>query len=122
MPRYEHLLHLDMDDLRHANGTDRNDDDGGLAILSVVPFREEDSACQKVAGDAEKKDEDEEDRETQLRGSFRLRVHEEEGDGGTGIMSQKNSRRWTDCLCFKQGHEPEDDSESRAAGQRGKLI
>lgn len=105
-----------MDDLRHGNGTEENNDDGGHTVLSVALFREEDSAFHKVAGDAEK---DEGGRETRLQNSFGV---QEEGDGGTGIMSQKNSRQWTDCLCFKKRREPEDDSESRAAVQRGKLI
>lgn len=109
-----------MDDLRRGNGTERNDDDGGHTVLSVVPFREEDSASQKVAGEAEKK---EEDREIQPRDSFRLRVHGEEGDGGKRITSQRNSRQCTDCAwCFKKEPEPEDDTESRAADQGGKLI
>ncbi|MCI4384051.1 hypothetical protein PGIGA_G00034070 [Pangasianodon gigas] len=107
-----------MDDLRSRNGTEGNEDDGGHTVVSVVPYRDEDAAFPKVAGDEEEEEEEvEEDRESRLRGSFRLH---EEGDGGTGGMSQKNSRKCAECLCFKPGHEPEDDTESRAALPREK--
>lgn len=113
-------MHFVMDDLRNRNRTGEKDDDGGYTVLPVVPFRDKDAVFLKVAGDAEEDDEDDEDRQTRLRGSFRLL---KEGDGGITGMSQKNSRRWTDCLCFEKGHEPEVDTEvSRAAVQRGKLI
>lgn len=111
-------MHLDMDDLRHGDGRGGNDDDdGGHMVLSVVPFREEDAAFLKVAGDAEENEE--EDGGTRLRGSFRLL---EGGDGGTD-MSQKNSREWTGCWCVRKAPEPEheDDTEARAAPS-GKLI
>ncbi|TSK14527.1 Solute carrier family 35 member G1 [Bagarius yarrelli] len=95
-----------MDDLRHGNDTEGNDEHGELKVLSVVPFRDEDAACLKVPSDAE----EEEDRETRLRDS--LRVHEE-GDVATG-MSQTNSRKWTGWWCSKNPHKPEDSTGSRA--------
>ncbi|KAI5617660.1 solute carrier family 35 member G1 isoform X1 [Silurus asotus] len=109
LERDEHLLHLDMDDFRSRDGTEGNEEDG----VSVVPFRDEDAVLTEVAGN--KEEEEEEDGESQLRGSFLVG---EEDNGGSRI-SRKNSRKWTECWCFRVGHEPEDGTESRAAALRG---
>ncbi|KAM9462004.1 solute carrier family 35 member G1 [Clarias gariepinus] len=105
-----------MDDLRNAEGND-TDDDGGHIVLSVVPLEEEHAPVPKVPGDAAEEEEKVEETETRLRGSLRV---QQDGDVDTRGPAQENSRTWTECLCFKPGHEPEDEPVSRAADQSEK--